>query len=570
MVSSGWSESVAADWSRGIIRDVPRTSLPQSSLYDLVNGLVSQPGMIFKRGGTSYAGPALTSATYARAVAYANFSQSRRLMSVGSNGDLYYVTSGTTYDVNALGSGFGSMVDKPKMMFGSRLILPADGATTCKFYRADNFTVTIASPGVFTLNNHGFSNGDKIYFSTTGALPTNLSVDTAFYVHSHTTNTFQVAATSGGSAVNTSGTQSGTHTVYSVSSFPASCPQFKYFDVFKSYIAVAGVTAQPQRIYFSPRDNASPFTDTWNTTLSYWDFDNAVTGLCSLQNSLLVFMEDGVHRLVGNTAPPGGDFAEGPVGPNGCTDARSIVTFLGNAIYASPTGVYITNGVSPVSLTDSGLVTTYWQSLFTGYDPKTWTIAAGTDGQHYIVTILDGSGTFVDCLICDVARRAWVRASNIKADMFTDTVGAASELYYADRSTNRVVTIGSSLLPSASNKNDADGTAVALTAELRLAGSGPNLKRFGHSRLTYDMRDAASDNPTLAVSFAENVTAPSFTAAPESPLSETSDVTRKRFTINREAQSVTVKLAQSNASSKTEIYAVEIEEFPLSYVAEGA
>lgn len=74
-------------------------------------------------------------------------------------------------------------------------------------------TVTIASPGVWTLNNHGMSDGDALYLTTTGALPTGLAVNTLYYVKSSATNTFRLAATRGGADINTSGTQSGVHTV---------------------------------------------------------------------------------------------------------------------------------------------------------------------------------------------------------------------------------------------------------------------------------------------------------------------------------------------------------------------
>lgn len=78
------------------------------------------------------------------------------------------------------------------------------------------FTVTIASPGVFTKTGHGYVAGDKLSFTTTGALPTGLAVATDYYVIAAglTTDAFEVATTPGGSAVNTSGSQSGTHTVY--------------------------------------------------------------------------------------------------------------------------------------------------------------------------------------------------------------------------------------------------------------------------------------------------------------------------------------------------------------------
>lgn len=73
-------------------------------------------------------------------------------------------------------------------------------------------TITIASPGVVTWNAHGFSNGNTISFSTTVALPTGLVAGTVYYIVSAAANTFSVSATPGGAAINTTGSQSGTHT----------------------------------------------------------------------------------------------------------------------------------------------------------------------------------------------------------------------------------------------------------------------------------------------------------------------------------------------------------------------
>ena len=76
-------------------------------------------------------------------------------------------------------------------------------------------TITIASPGVVTKSSHGLVIGDSIEFSTTGALPTGLAVATEYFVITagYTANAFQLSATAGGSAINTSGTQSGVHTI---------------------------------------------------------------------------------------------------------------------------------------------------------------------------------------------------------------------------------------------------------------------------------------------------------------------------------------------------------------------
>jgi len=86
-------------------------------------------------------------------------------------------------------------------------------------------TITIASPAVITWTANGFVNSPidgnvctPVNFTTTGALPTGLTVGTTYYIIGSTiaTNTFQVATSVAncvaGTAVNTSGTQSGTHT----------------------------------------------------------------------------------------------------------------------------------------------------------------------------------------------------------------------------------------------------------------------------------------------------------------------------------------------------------------------
>lgn len=82
---------------------------------------------------------------------------------------------------------------------------------------AHTATVTIASPGVFTWADHGFEVGNRVVFSTTGALPTGLTAGTTYFVKTvPDEDTFTVSTTSGGSAVNTTGGQSGVHTATSV------------------------------------------------------------------------------------------------------------------------------------------------------------------------------------------------------------------------------------------------------------------------------------------------------------------------------------------------------------------
>jgi hypothetical protein len=73
-------------------------------------------------------------------------------------------------------------------------------------------TITIASPAVITMTND-FVAGQPVRFDTTGALPTGLDPNGVYYVIAAGLSAlaFRVSATSGGAAVNTTGTQSGAH-----------------------------------------------------------------------------------------------------------------------------------------------------------------------------------------------------------------------------------------------------------------------------------------------------------------------------------------------------------------------
>ena len=77
-------------------------------------------------------------------------------------------------------------------------------------FLGSTFTVTIASPGVLSTSLN-LTNGTPLVLTTTGALPTGLLVGTVYYVVSVSGTQFSLSATYGGAAINTTGSQSGTH-----------------------------------------------------------------------------------------------------------------------------------------------------------------------------------------------------------------------------------------------------------------------------------------------------------------------------------------------------------------------
>jgi hypothetical protein len=71
-------------------------------------------------------------------------------------------------------------------------------------------TISIAAPGVITLPaGFSFPDGTTLTFTSTGALPTGLTVGQVYFVVSSTGGTFSVSTTLGGAPITTSGSQSG-------------------------------------------------------------------------------------------------------------------------------------------------------------------------------------------------------------------------------------------------------------------------------------------------------------------------------------------------------------------------
>jgi hypothetical protein len=133
--------------------------------------------------------------------------------------------SGTTLTVTAVTGGVinvGQVISGTGITGGTSITALGTGAGGLGTYTVSvsqtvaSTTITaVATPGVITVATAP-ANNDQVVFSTTGTLPTGITAGTAYYVVNRTSTTFQISATSGGTAINTSGfSQTGTHTATS-------------------------------------------------------------------------------------------------------------------------------------------------------------------------------------------------------------------------------------------------------------------------------------------------------------------------------------------------------------------
>lgn len=497
-----WQPQIEADFSRGIVRDVPRSSIPAGGLYDAVDFLADQPGLLRKRGGTSYQSGTLgATTTGVNFVASAEFPAGLKVMGLGADGNLYDCTSGSSSSVGAFGI---TTLDTPKLYVDRLIVTSQDGTTAPKKVTNPAGTLTVASWG---------------------------------------------------------GTP----------------PAGKLACVHLSRVVLGASAANPNRIWFSPVPDPE---GTWDTSNAYIDTNHSLSAIAPVQGVLVCFSSGAIERVIGDTPPgtTGENMALQTIAQIGCADARSVAAWGSYLVFASQEGVHVTNGAGTDALMekpDGTGILSYWRTQYATVAANGGFIAGGVVNRNYYVLTLGYGSTIVDTLVCYLPRKAWTRTANIGCVMYAPAYLGADELYGATMSGhpgNRVVKLSGILSPAAGNKNDADGTAVAPSAEFRMIGQGVGLKVYGDGHLTYDMRDAASDNPTLAVQIATGIEAEGgYNAVAESPLAEsTGEAVRKRFTTSKDAQALNVKIAQTGASSKTEIYLLEVDQRTLDLSSEVA
>lgn len=189
-------------------------------------------------------------------------------------------------------------------------------------------TMTIASPAVVSQTAHGLKAGSPISFTTTGALPTGVVAGTTYYVIAAglTADAFQFSATVGGSAVNTTGSQSGVHTltrrytsgaefgfyVYDDNLYGGNAyenyfkwtgaafteydtaPKGNILEVFEDRMFVAGVRAEPLTMYYS--DVADPVTFGGTSIIKPLGTDS-VTGMRNYYGVLMIFKAQSIWKL---------------------------------------------------------------------------------------------------------------------------------------------------------------------------------------------------------------------------------------------------------------------------------
>jgi hypothetical protein len=178
------------------------------------------------------------------------------------------------------------------------------------------FTVTIASPAVVTANVT-LPNGSPVILTNSGypsALPTGLSPGTVYYVINASGNTFNLALTVGGAAINTTGTQSGDHYIMpngiDIASLPgaSNCPTIQNF-VFVSDISrfvfafgcndLGSATQNPMLIRWSDQESVVNWTPSATNQAGSVQLSHGSSIVTSIQTrqEILVWTDSAIYSL---------------------------------------------------------------------------------------------------------------------------------------------------------------------------------------------------------------------------------------------------------------------------------
>lgn len=445
-------------YGNGMRRDNARNQLPKDSAWNLRNIILDYGAPARERSGWAYASPSMTSVTAGTAAA-------------SIKGGLYAV-----YSLTGGAAGKNICVDD-----AGRIYLFTASAVTY-----------LGTLGVAPKQNPVFHGGAAASAAT--AVYTGLAI---------------IVAGDGTTAPKK-------YNGNTLSALNGSPPAAKYATVYRDYTLLANGTVSsilyPNRVWYSPPGDPDCFGTSgitaWNTTDSWVDFIQPVRGLASLKTAHLVFGDTQVARVRGSVAPPDSDFTvDDPWQKIGLLDARSIVEYQDSVYWCAPEGVFRTDGVSLDDLTSKGGMLRYWLDTVAAAD-NTYTFAAGILRGKLMISILNGSGTFVDGFMIDLVTYAWTRMSNVDATSYWNGVRASTlndETFFGRAGTPRVAYTGSmfATVGQSAYVADGNGTAVVSTVETPFYDGGqPGLKIWKALYAGYVLNDLTSASPTISVYYA--------------------------------------------------------------------
>jgi len=493
-----------ADFSAGMVRDVPRTSIPDGGVYRMQDFLCDQPGKVYKRGGAAFASPAVNEQMI-NICAMAEFPNDPRLVMISSNaGNQYFA-----YDVT------------------KNTAWPGGGLTVKAFpYENPQFWVHGGTTGsLFLTHGQGGVTPQRIYLSGATLVVQDLPGAPAAKCSCVHLNRLVLANTN----------ENPNRIWFSEINDPLNWSQVNgFYDTENEVIGMASVGGQ---LLVFHRGSIQRIMG--EVPPGYGSEDFGVPSNMQLQ----------------------------PVARNvGCFDARTIVQARGNAFFANEYGIYYTNGGAPTCITtrdDAAGIGQLWRGFTYDLAPAVGAVLAqGVYADTWLFSSCRHPAGMNFQTICHLPSQAFVTTSlNIACVNYASRVAPHAGIYGCDGNYSepvRLLDLSTLFTPYPGPALDADGAAVLPVMETRMVGQDGGLKAYYDAYLTYDIRPSSGNTPRLQVEVGTNIEGSNFKTVPESPMKPTStEAARRRFSTSVDANSIQYRLTQLDPSALTEIYMIE-------------
>lgn len=328
----------------------------------------------------------------------------------------------------------------------------------------------------------------------------------------------------------------------------------------QTFVAVAGGRlwmARGNKIAFTPTGRIAHFED---TDLHELPEGALITGLQPLEDRLVVFTTFGVWEITNVALDLTDDFGNAQ---QQIVKMASDVVLWGDAGIAGQDGsvfvpalddVYTLNRGGVHRMAGAAGIRKLWQQYVkSGYRPGVAAVHRG----HYFLPILNDAA-WVDTLVCKLSTGAWSRWSGYCGQcrgfaQRIDDVARTPKLLGAGP--DHVVDLTGAFDPTAANKQDPDGSTHTLQVVLRpfvRRAALPEVWRYLRAR--YELVDAAVDHPTVLAEAAKG-SAGAWVSVTAFPVD--SGDRPKRFTVNKRAQLLRVRLTSSGPSQSLVLRSAE-------------
>ena len=203
----------------------------------------------------------------------------------------------------------------------------------------------------------------------------------------------------------------------------------KFIASFKSHMFYAGKSTTPEELVFSAPFDEDDFTS--GNGAGSIRVDDTITGIKVFRDSLFIFCENRIFKLVGNTSS---DFQMIPVTRNiGCLNGDTIQEFAGDLIFLAADGLRTVAATTKIGDTELGTISRNVQSLFDANIINSSlfeSVVIADKTQYRIFFTKDGQAdNITKCVVC-VKKEQGYEFSEIRGfkPIVTDTLVKAGDV----------------------------------------------------------------------------------------------------------------------------------------------